>query len=77
MPPGPGHGEAVREMAQTHDGEAAKADEICSRYATASSVPTDEAGEDHPGRAHQKDSGKPAKSEPSGKSGKKGMPGGR
>lgn len=33
VPPGPGHGEAVREMAQTHENEAAKADEICSRYA--------------------------------------------
>lgn len=77
VPPGPGHGEAVREMAQTHENEAAKADEICSRYASGSPAPTDEAGEDEPGKGPPKDSGKPAKSGSPGNASKKGKSGGR
>lgn len=37
VPPGPEHGKAVSEMARTHENEAAKAEELCSRYADESS----------------------------------------
>ncbi|RIK07422.1 MAG: hypothetical protein DCC49_10215 [Acidobacteria bacterium] len=77
VPPGPGHGEAVREMAQTHDDEAAKADEICSRYESSSPAPDDEVGDDSPGRGSSKDKNTSERSGSRGNGGKKGKSGGR
>lgn len=77
VPSGPGHGEAVREMAQTHENEAAKANEICSRYASDSPAPAEEARDDEPGKGPPRDTGKPAKSGSPGNAAKKGKPGGR
>lgn len=39
VPPGPEHGRAVSEMARTHENEAAKAEELCSRYGEGSVSP--------------------------------------
>lgn len=78
VPPGPSHGEAVREMAQTHENEAAKADEICSRYGSASPSPVAESGDgDAERRGHPQENGKANKSGSPGNSGKKGKSGGR
>lgn len=55
VPPGPDHGEAVREIARTHENEAAKADEICARYDANSVANGDTSAGEEAGEGKERD----------------------